>query len=53
MMAPVHCEYRIIGGQSATEAKWKFIVAIGISDMQFCGGTIINDRTVITAAHCL
>ncbi|XP_073834583.1 trypsin-1 [Musca autumnalis] len=47
---------RIVGGQLAT-ANYPYVVSL-MTDTIFgryhiCGGSIINHRTVITAAHCL
>ena len=45
---------KIVGGQatSMNEYPWQ----AGIMDAQggvFCGGTLVNERYVMTAAHCL
>ncbi len=39
---------RIIGGVQATPGEFPFMVSVD----GFCGGTIINSRWVMTAAHC-
>jgi secreted trypsin-like serine protease len=50
---------QIIGGGVAPPGKWPFQVALldaGTSNnslAQFCGGTLITRRHVLTAAHCL
>ena len=51
---------RIIGGSEATIESVPWQVAIldagagpELYDAQFCGGSIINARWVVTAAHCL
>ncbi|KAG6460008.1 trypsin, alkaline C-like [Manduca sexta] len=48
---------RIVGGSITTIEQYPNIVALlfswnGISFFQECGGTILNSRHVLTAAHC-
>jgi len=42
----------IVGGFEAEEHEWPWIVALFIDDMWFCGGALISDEFVLTAAHC-
>ena len=43
---------RIVGGSRA-KFNWPFIVRIQISEYSFCGGTLLNNMWVVTAAHCV
>jgi len=48
---------RIIGGEDAVEHSWPFLVSVRIkfnnkSEHQ-CGGTLITDQHILTAAHCI
>ncbi len=52
----------IINGHEVPEGKYPFIVSLQSGDRpcgdtqpgyHFCAGTIINDNTILTAAHCL
>ena len=44
---------RIIGGESASQDTWSWAVSIRNNNNHFCGGSILNERYIITAAHCL
>ena len=47
-----HVSLKINGGQSALFSNWDWIVSIRDSNYHFCGGSILNERHIITAAHC-
>lgn len=43
----------IIGGQTARPNQFPFIVSLrGTNNQHFCGGGIISDRWILSAAHC-
>ena len=51
---------RIIGGSAVPNGNYPFMVALldkrkpgGAFQQQFCGGTLIDKDSVLTAAHCL
>lgn len=44
---------QIVGGSAATTGQFPYQVALLLNNGPYCGGTIINANTVITAAHCL
>uniref|UniRef100_A0A3P8S9U0 Zgc:100868 n=1 Tax=Amphiprion percula TaxID=161767 RepID=A0A3P8S9U0_AMPPE len=44
---------RIVGGQTAPEGFWPWQVSVNtILGSQFCGGSLINNQWVLSAAHC-
>jgi secreted trypsin-like serine protease len=43
---------RIVGGTEATPHQYPWQVALFIDDLYFCGGSLISNDYVLTAAHC-
>tara|TARA_Y100001960_G_scaffold105507_1_gene113547 strand:- start:27 stop:1640 length:1614 start_codon:yes stop_codon:yes gene_type:complete len=49
---------RIIDGQVATHSDWPYMTALvskgqAATEGQFCGGSYIGDRYILTAGHCI
>ncbi|KAJ7317885.1 hypothetical protein JRQ81_004047 [Phrynocephalus forsythii] len=53
----IETETRIIGGQDAQPGAWPWQVSLqiyrlGIGYVHVCGGSLINNKSLLTAAHC-
>lgn len=47
---------RIVGGEDALEHSWPFLVSVRLirnKSEHHCGGSLITDQYVLTAAHCI
>jgi secreted trypsin-like serine protease len=44
---------RITGGNAAERGQFPWQALVIIDDTYICGGSLIDNRTVVTAAHCV
>lgn len=42
----------IVGGTTAALGEFPYIVSLSTGGSHFCGGVLIDSRTVVTAGHC-
>jgi len=45
--------FRVVGGKPAAPHTYPWLVALFHGSKQFCGGSLIDDRHILTAAHCV
>ncbi|XP_065344136.1 serine protease 27-like [Cloeon dipterum] len=44
---------RIVGGHNADLGEWPWIAALFNGGRQFCGGSLIDNTHILSAAHCI
>lgn len=47
------CRKRIVGGQDARKGSYPWHVLVMKNNLIACGGSLLNERWVLTAAHCV
>ncbi|RMZ94641.1 chymotrypsin-like protease CTRL-1 [Brachionus plicatilis] len=51
-LRPLEDPARVISGTEATPGDWAWSVSLTMNGRHFCGGVLIDDTTVVSAAHC-
>ena len=46
-------ETKIVGGKQTEIGEYPWMAALMYNSFHFCGGSLVNDRWVVTAAHCV
>ncbi|XP_041974874.1 trypsin CFT-1-like [Aricia agestis] len=57
-IVPSDCQQRIVGGSLATVTSYPFVTALlhasnSVNYIQACAGSILTNRAILTAAHCV
>ena len=43
---------RVVGGVEEVPHSWPWQVSLQVNERHFCGGSLINNQWVVSAAHC-
>ncbi|XP_049430393.1 ovochymase-2 isoform X1 [Epinephelus fuscoguttatus] len=52
VQSPMVYSLRVVGGAQATHGSHPWLVSLQNRGSHFCGGAILTDRWIMTAAHC-
>ncbi|KAF5287783.1 hypothetical protein FQA39_LY15719 [Lamprigera yunnana] len=53
LCAPEPFNSKIVGGHTAEDGQFPYQIAIRYNGQHSCGGSILDSKTILTAAHCL
>ena len=53
VVAPLLYQTRIVNGHEAIKHEFPFMAALMNRQRQFCGGSLIDSKHILTAAHCV
>jgi secreted trypsin-like serine protease len=45
--------WRIVGGEKIKPGEFPWMVSLQYNGQHYCAGTLINNKWVVTAAHCV
>lgn len=51
-LRPLANDAKVISGTEAIAGDWAWSVSLTLNGRHFCGGVLIDDTTVVSAAHC-
>jgi secreted trypsin-like serine protease len=51
--SPAHAHASIVGGYLPDSSQWPWMAYVRHADGTFCGGVVLTQRHVLTAAHCV
>lgn len=52
-MRNIRAQGRVVGGRPSLPAAWPWMVAIYRNGMFHCGGVVITQNWIMSAAHCV
>jgi prostasin len=44
---------QVVGGEEAPVGGYPYIASLQVGSQHFCAGSILNERWIVTAGHCV